>query len=161
MSRLPKQDGFHCDWDSGPVSEQRVPRSGVRRFRGFTWEGITPQPYKNNPGDWRTVVRHELAGRHGERTAFHVRYFEIGPDGRSSYERHRHEHVVIVVRGRGQVRLEDEVHEVEPLDAVYVAPETAHQFLNPHREPFGFLCIVDAQRDPPQIIEEQKPTREG
>ena len=35
-------------------------------------------------------------------------------------------------------------------DVVYVSPDEVHQFRNPSpTEPFGFLCIVDAERDAP------------
>jgi len=41
----------------------------------------------------------------------------------------------------------DEVHTLDNLDHVYVAPMTLHQFVNAGDTPFGFLCIVDARRD--------------
>ena len=38
-------------------------------------------------------------------------------------------------------------------DAVYVAPDEVHQFRNPSAtEPFGFLCVVDAERDRPVSV---------
>ena len=33
----------------------------------------------------------------------------------------------------------------------YVAPDEVHQFRNPTSGPFGFLCIVDSQRDKPTV----------
>jgi len=152
---VPKEadSGFECDWGAGTAATRGVPPSRVFRFEDFKWEGVTPQPYKLSD-DWREIVRHEIAGRRGEQTAFHLRYFEVGPGGYSTFEQHRHEHVVVVIRGRGRVRLGEVWHDVEPLDAVYVAPETPHQFVNPYGEPFGFLCIVDAERDRPRRIQE-------
>jgi len=49
-------------------------------------------------------------------------------------------------------------HELQPFDTVYVAPWTPHQFLAVGTEPFGFFCIVDAERDRPQLVssEEQR-----
>lgn len=120
----------------------------------FTWEGVPPQAYKPIRGTdlaWEGVTRHTLIGSAGEPARFHLRYFEVAPGGYSSLERHRHVHAVVVVRGRGVVRVGAERYEVRPLDVVYVPPGTPHQFLNPDpQEPFGFFCPVDAERDAPQ-----------
>jgi quercetin dioxygenase-like cupin family protein len=115
----------------------------------FRWDEIPIQPYKSPADHWCGIQRTILAGASGEQTAFHVRYFEIEPGGFSSREHHAHEHVVVVLRGRGQVQLGEEVHELSFGDVVYVAPHEAHQFRNASDEPFGFLCMVDAQRDKP------------
>lgn len=120
--------------------------SRVMRFQpGFRWEGVPTQEYKAPADQWCGISRMVLVGDQGERTRFRVRYFEIAPGGFSSLEHHVHEHVVIVLRGAGQVRLGDEQHELATGDAVYVAPDDVHQFRNPSAtESFGFLCIVDA-----------------
>jgi quercetin dioxygenase-like cupin family protein len=152
MAEGRKSEGFFCDAGADREETGQVPASRVLRFEDFSWEGVVPQEYKDAASGWLGVARHEIAGRCGERTAFHLRYFEVGPGGYSSLERHRHEHVVVIVRGRGRVRLGEKYEEVEPLDAVYVSPNTPHQFLNPYGEPFGFLCIVDAERDAPERL---------
>ena len=92
-----------------------------------------------------------LVGDRGESTKFDVRYFEIAPGGFSSLESHVHEHAVIVLRGSGEVQLGEAVHALGFGDAVYVAPDEVHQFRNPTSGPFGFLCIVDSQRDKPTV----------
>jgi quercetin dioxygenase-like cupin family protein len=126
--------------------------SRVVRFQeGFRWEGVATQQYKAPADHWCGITRSVLFGGQGDSTAFEVRYFEIAPGGFSSLESHAHEHAVIVLRGRGEVRLGDETHALAFGDSVYVAPHEVHQFRNsssePASEPFGFLCIVDAQRD--------------
>jgi quercetin dioxygenase-like cupin family protein len=128
-----------------------------RRFDGaaFGWEGVPPQAYKRGaPGasglGWRDVMRHTLAG--GEELAFQLRYFEIASGGFSSLEKHHHAHTIVVLRGRGQVIAGREVFTVEPFDLVVIPPMTPHQFVNAGGEPFGFLCPVDADRDPPQAL---------
>jgi quercetin dioxygenase-like cupin family protein len=116
----------------------------------FRWEGVPVTEYKSPADHWCGVARMVLAGKGGEQTAFQVRYFEIAPGGFSSLEHHTHEHVVVVLRGRGQVRLGGAVHDLGFGDGVYVAPHEVHQFRNPSAtEPFGFLCVVDARRDAP------------
>jgi len=128
----------------------RVHRCGP----GFRWEGIPVQEYKEAAAHWCGVTRIPLLGESGEKTAFHLRYFEIAPGGFSSFERHHHEHAVVVLRGRGEVQLGETVHELAAGDLVYVAPDEPHQFRNSAAgEPLGFLCIVDAQRDRPVLIQ--------
>jgi ribulose-bisphosphate carboxylase large chain len=114
------------------------------------WEGVPVEEYKQAADHHCGVTRTVLIGASGEQTAFHVRYFEIAPGGFSTLERHEHEHVVVVLRGRGEVRLGDDTHTITFGDTVYVAPNEVHQLRNPSAsEPFGFLCMVDARRDAP------------
>ncbi|MGQ0568960.1 MAG: cupin domain-containing protein [Armatimonadota bacterium] len=135
----------------------RVDRPVVARFdqARFRWAGIPSIPYKatsNGSLFWKDVERFVLVGSRGEPTAFQLRYFEIAPRGYSSFERHRHAHAVLVIRGRGHVRVADAVHRVGPMDFVFIPPDVPHQF-RAGREPFGFLCPVDAVRDRPQPVE--------
>jgi quercetin dioxygenase-like cupin family protein len=154
---------------SGPVTDYvsscEVPEHEVRPLRRlrrfdpatFSWEGVPVQAYKpavENALIWEGVARHTLVGASGEPAAFHLRYFEIQPGGFSSLERHQHVHAVLVLRGRGRVRVGEESFDVRPFDFVYVPGGVPHQFLNPDAtEPFGFLCPVDAARDAPQPVE--------
>src|SRR5438045_1472444 len=101
--------------------------SRVLRFRpDFHWEGVPVTEYKSPADHWAGVSRTVLVGSAGERTRFHMRYFEIAPGGFSSLERHEHEHAVFVVRGRGEVRLGGAVHALGFGDTVYVAPQEEH-----------------------------------
>ena len=122
---------------------------------GYGWDGVQTQAYKSGQElghEWRGIIRQVLVGNRSEATQFQVRYFEITPGGHSSLEKHRHAHVVIAVRGRGRAVLGATGHDMQPLDTVYVAPWTPHQFLALDDEPFGFFCIVDAARDRPQPV---------
>ena len=125
---------------------------------GYTWDGVEREAYKHGQEaeeagrKWQGIIRQVLVGNHAEATQFHVRYFEVSPGGYSSLEKHQHAHVVIAVRGQGRAVLDATAHEMQPLDTVYVAPWTPHQFLALGDEPFGFLCIVDAERDKPQSV---------
>ena len=119
----------------------------------FHWLGVPVAAYKTEADHHQGVTRMVLAGDRGEKTAFHVRYFEIAPGGYSTLEQHEHEHVVVVLRGRGEVVLGGVLHELGFGDTVYVAPRDAHQLRNTSgEEPFGFLCMVDAQRDRPVVL---------
>lgn len=81
--------------------------------------------------------------------AFQVRYYEMAPGGYSSFERHQHEHCVVVLRGKGRVRLGDETIDLLPNDLVRISGHQPHQFQNTGEEPFGILCVVDKERDRP------------
>jgi len=82
-----------------------------------------------------------------------LRYFEVGPGGHSTLERHQHVHGVLILRGSGQALVGDEVMELQTNDLVTVPPMTWHQFRATEGEPLGFLCMVDAVRDKPQLPE--------
>ena len=118
------------------------------------WAHIPVEPYKKNTDAYQGITRRELVGKRGETTDFHLRYFEIEKGGFSTLEKHEHEHVVVVLHGHGQVRIGCNISDIGPGDVVYVSPSDPHQFLNlDHDEPFGFLCIVNAERDRPQMVD--------
>ncbi|MDX1630719.1 MAG: cupin domain-containing protein [Thermoanaerobaculia bacterium] len=117
----------------------------------FDWSRVPIADYKPEDDSWWGVTRRVFVGETGESPRFHVRYFEIQPGGYTTLEQHSHEHVVFVLRGEGQVQLGRETRKLSFGDLVYVAPEDPHQFRNDDGvEPFGFLCIVNADRDRPR-----------
>jgi len=125
----------------------------LSRFKpNFSWTGIKSEEYKAEGEDWVDIVRHGLIGNQGETTKFHLRYFEIAPDGHSSFEWHNHEHVVICIRGRGICLAGKKKYQIGFLDTLYIEPKMPHQLRNPFDEPFGFFCIVNAKRDKPKKV---------
>ncbi len=125
--------------------------------RAFRWPDVPPQVYKFAVGDargmgWRGVVRVTLAGPPHVPAAFELRYFEISPGGYSSLEKHRHPHLILVLRGRGRALVADRVYDLQPFDLLRVPPGVPHRWINESDGPFGFLCPVDADRDPPQPV---------
>lgn len=130
----------------------------VFRFVNGIWEGKTFKKYKEKDHKtFRNIKRMLLSGTKDDTLCFEVRYFEVGPRGYSSLERHEHEHVVLVVKGRGKVLIGDEVYEVEPMDLVRIYPNTLHRFKNvSDTEPFGFICIVNKDRDRPTYPAEEE-----
>jgi ribulose-bisphosphate carboxylase large chain len=143
----------------GGVQRRAGAGSRVLRFQpGFRWQDVPVVEYKEAAEHWCGVRRMALIGEAGEKTAFHLRYFEIAPGGFSSLEEHGHEHAVMVLRGRGQVQLGDNSYEIGFGDTVYVAPHEVHQFRNlSASEPFGFICVVDAERDRPVLQRNSTP----
>jgi quercetin dioxygenase-like cupin family protein len=143
----------HAGSETGPDrrSEADHAASKVVRFADFRWDGIEVRAYKEPDLRFRGVVRHPLVGD-VEGTPFHVRYFEVEPGGYTTLERHQHQHVVLPIRGRGEVFLGGRWEPLGFGDVVYVAPSDAHQFRTIDDEPFGFVCIVAAERDRPEPL---------
>jgi mannose-6-phosphate isomerase-like protein (cupin superfamily) len=86
---------------------------------------------------------------HGQGTS--LRYFEVGPGGHTTLEKHEHTHVVIPLRGHGRALVVDRILPLDPHDVVFVPSWGWHQFRAPDDEPFGFLCAVVADRDRPVL----------
>jgi len=63
---------------------------------------------------------------------------------------------VMILRGRGECLVGDEVRAVKPFDLVTIPSLAWHQFRATEGEPLGFLCMVNAQRDRPQLPNEQE-----
>lgn len=131
------------------MSRSRVVRRGQEG-----WEGVEARSYKDSAKHHLGVARHELLGSPEDALGFEARYFEVAPGGYTSLERHAHGHAVVVLRGRGTVRLGAETESVGPMDVVYVAPWEPHRFTADDDEPLGFLCVVDRERDRPQLLDE-------
>jgi quercetin dioxygenase-like cupin family protein len=126
----------------------------LHKFDGsFSWSEVEKQKYKDTGGFFCGIDRNTLVGNRGEDAKFELRYFEIGPGGNSSLEKHVHEHAVVCVRGRGKAIVGAQALDLNFMDVVYIAPDVPHQLVNTGDEPFGFLCIVDSERDRPRELD--------
>jgi quercetin dioxygenase-like cupin family protein len=124
----------------------------------FAWSGVVVQGYRAGNEDlpeqgFRGVTRQTITIGTNEKCDFEVRYFEIEPGGYTRLERHEHVHSVTVLRGRGYALVGADVHLLGGHDHVYIPPMTLHQFVNDGDEAFGFMCVVDAERDRPLLPE--------
>jgi mannose-6-phosphate isomerase-like protein (cupin superfamily) len=125
-----------------------------KHLGNFDWNQITPADYKPTDDSWKGVSRRVFVGETGESTRFHLRYFEVEKGGFTTLEQHEHEHVVFVVRGRGLAVVGCKELPMSFGDVLYVSPSDPHQFRNDDGdEPFGFLCIVNAERDRPRLAD--------
>ena len=126
-----------------------------RKARGYGWEGVEKLPYKEDGRAlFKSVTRQTLFSDpdlDGE-----LRYFEVAPGGFSTLERHEHVHAVLILRGRGKCLVGEEVKTIETRDLVTVPAMTWHQFRASEGEPLGFLCMVNAKRDKPQLPTEKQ-----
>ena len=121
-----------------------------RKAMAYRWEGVDELPYKEDDRAlYKSITRQVLFSdpeMQGE-----LRYFEVAPGGFSTLERHQHMHAVLILRGRGHCLVGDEVRPIDTRDLVTVPPMTWHQFRATKGEPLGFLCMVNATRDKPQL----------
>jgi quercetin dioxygenase-like cupin family protein len=127
-----------------PIASHRPQTAALR------WRDVEVLEYKAQGGaPYRAVTRQVLFD--DPALACQLRYFEVAPGGHTTLERHEHAHAVVVQRGRGRCLVGDRVYRVEPFDLVHVPPLTWHQFRADDDAPLGFLCMVNATRDRPQL----------
>ena len=121
-----------------------------RKAQGYRWEGVEERPYKDDARAlFKSITRQVLFSHpdmHGE-----LRYFELAPGGFSTLERHEHMHAVLILRGSGHCLLGEQIKHIDQHDLITVPAMTWHQFRATAAEPLGFLCMVNAARDRPQL----------
>jgi mannose-6-phosphate isomerase-like protein (cupin superfamily) len=61
---------------------------------------------------------------------------------------------VLILRGRGACLVGDEITDISEHDLVEIQPMEWHQFRAAQDAPLGFLCLVAAERDRPQLPSE-------
>jgi quercetin dioxygenase-like cupin family protein len=120
-----------------------------KHLGNFTWENTAVLNYKEDGALFKDITRQTLFPGNPELPS-ELRYFEIAPGGHSTLERHRHVHVVMAIRGRGQVLAGTRVADVDWLDVVTLPALTWHQFQANRGETLGFLCLVAQERDRPE-----------
>lgn len=135
--------------------------SKIVRARDYRWDEVPLREYKTEGTHFKDITRQTLLGEGEGEEALRclTRYFEIQPGGYSTLERHEHTHTVVILRGEGEVILEDRAEPVGLHDCVYIAPDTFHQFHATGDGPLGFLCIVDRERDRPRLPEAEDISR--
>jgi len=129
--------------------------SSVRRFNAdpagdYRWDAVELLRYKEEgSAPFKDITRQVLFSPPDQ--AAELRYFEIAPGGYSTLERHRHTHAVLILRGRGTVRIGTETQPIGERDLVTVDPLVWHQFHAATDSALGFLCLVAKDRDKPQL----------
>ncbi len=123
--------------------------------KDFKWQDVDLLAYKQeSDAPFKDVTRQILFS--GDNLNSELRYFEVAPGGYTTLERHEHVHAVMILRGRGHCLVGTEIRAVNAHDLVTVPPLTWHQLRAGAEEPLGFLCMVDAVRDRPQLPSEEE-----
>jgi quercetin dioxygenase-like cupin family protein len=125
--------------------------SVIHRFRQLEqgemrWEQVPVRAYGPENSEADRATRQVLIGPDENAPHFHMRYFAVQPGGYTSLDQHAHDHGVYVLHGRASLRLGDEEYEVSTGDVIYISGNEVHQFFTVGQEPFGFLCVVPANR---------------
>jgi quercetin dioxygenase-like cupin family protein len=128
--------------------------SSVRRFRDesgdYRWDAVELLQYKDEgSAPFKDITRQVLFAQPDQ--AAELRYFEVAAGGYSTLERHQHTHAVLILRGRGTVRIGEATHAISERDLVTVDPLVWHQFHAAADSALGFLCLVSKERDRPQL----------
>ncbi len=106
----------------------------------YEWEGVETVSY--DKPTVKGVSKRVLIGPKDGAQGFYMRYFEVQPGGNSAFEHHPEVHEVFVVRGRGQVLLGKEYHDIAQGDVVYIEPNEQHELRAAPDETLGFICVA-------------------
>ncbi len=71
-----------------------------------------------------------------------MRVFRLESKGFTPRHQHDWEHVNHIIKGRGRLRIGEEIYELSEKDFAFVPPNIEHQYQNPYDEDFEFICIV-------------------
>jgi quercetin dioxygenase-like cupin family protein len=120
--------------------------STIHKFSGnagnLKWDGIEVRAYTQ---EFQGVTRQVFIGADDGSGHFEMRYFRLEPGTHSNFERHPHEHGVLVLHGHARLQLNEKFIDVHPYDAVFISGNDLHQFVAQGDEPFGFLCVIKAK----------------
>ena len=108
----------------------------------YTWPQVPVIHYEGDSAQGAT--KQVLIGARDGAENFALRYFEIPVGQASAHEHHPHDHGVVITRGKAQVLLGEDWHDIAAGDVVYVGSDEQHQFKNTGDEPLCFFCIVPA-----------------
>ena len=123
----------------------------IHRYQGrehgeYRWQDIAVRAYGPENSNAERATRQVLIGSEESSPHFHLRYFAVQPGGHTSLDQHDHDHGVYILHGQAHLRLGDDSCELNAGDVVYIPGNEVHQFFALGDEPFGFLCIVPADR---------------
>lgn len=133
--------------DKPEATQSDIFRAFLENYR---WDGVSHLPYKEEgSAPFKSITRQVLF--QDPELKCELRYFEVAPGGYSTLERHQHSHGVMILRGAADVMVGGEVKTANTYDLVRIPPMTWHRFRTKGDEPMGFLCMVNVERDKPQL----------
>jgi mannose-6-phosphate isomerase-like protein (cupin superfamily) len=118
----------------------------IQHLGNYEWENVPILSYKEEGTHFKSITRQILSKGLAD-IPCQLRYFEIAPQGHSTLEHHRHAHLVIILRGAGEMLLGEKICLVQEKDIITIPAHTWHQFRATESMPLGFLCLVNNDRD--------------
>ena len=77
-----------------------------------------------------------------------MRHFTILPEGHTPFHQHNYEHIIKIESGKGMVVDKDgNETEVNEGQSIFIEPNEKHQFKNPFKQNFEFICIIPNQNN--------------
>lgn len=121
--------------------------STIHRFIGeknnFSWEDVDLTIFDGSDGSQNASRRLLITEEKEGAKYFVFRYFKIMPGGCSTmFDKHAHDHGVLILHGHCTVKLNDEEFHAGPMDVIYISPQDVHHFIVEGDEPLGFLCVI-------------------
>lgn len=99
---------------------------------------VTREDFAEAPG---VTIRWVISEKDGAPN-FAMRVFEVEPGAASPFHAHPWEHEAFILAGNGHLRGKDGEIPFREGDAVFVAPEEKHQFVNDGDTDLRFICVV-------------------
>ena len=119
----------------------------LNRKKGeFQWERVPQKCTRWMERVSRSVLASSSSVSAGKVQCFTFATLKLRLVGWTTLEHHQHEHVVVVLRGEGEIQLGLESYVLGMGDVGYTAPGDTHQLRCKvgAKEPFGFICVVAA-----------------
>lgn len=120
----------------------------IQHLENYQWENVPILAYKDEGTHYKDITRQVLCEGLAD-VPCQLRYFEMAPEGHSTLEHHQHAHLVVIFRGAGEVLLGQKIYPVQEKDVITIPAHTWHQFRATKGSTFGFLCMVNIERDKP------------
>jgi quercetin dioxygenase-like cupin family protein len=108
----------------------------------YLTKDVPPEDYEGYSKEGsKGVLRKDLLSPDNSATSFALRAFILESGGHSSPDIHAHEHGVYVLSGILQVKVGEELVELNPGDVIHIEANEPHQFFNPWPQAAKFLCV--------------------
>lgn len=122
----------------------------IKKFTGdwdqvFSWDGTRSRMYQNDENN--QVSETWMIGKKEGAQNFAFRYYQLSPGSHSRKEQHLHDHGMLVLQGKGEILLGEQIHPISRGDIIYIAPDLLHQVNNTSGEALGFICVIPARRE--------------
>ncbi len=88
-----------------------------------------------------------LIGRDQGATNFHMRHFELAPNGHTPHHAHDYEHEIVFLKGAGVVKTPQGDRSFKAGEIAFVPAMEKHQFINTSPGPCEFICLIPAPEE--------------
>jgi len=114
----------------------------------FLVKDVESIPFQPVPQASGTYIKWVFSPKDGAPN-FSMRLFRVEAGGKIPEHSHPWEHEILVLRGRGRIRIGSEEFEVGEGSAIYVPPNEPHEYLA--HEEMLFLCMIPNEGVPPEL----------